>query len=586
VEEALRAVADRGMSIRQAAVMLHIPRKTLGNKFAGKHMKSVGHPTALSLADEKEILHQILVCADWGMPLSSLEVRLIVRDYLLRCGRIVKNFKGGSLPGEDWYSSFVKRHREDLTVRKCQNISRARATVGIDELKAYFDHLESVLQGVPPENILNYDETNLSDDPGSKRMVFRRGVKYPERVMNSTKGCISIMFSASASGDLLPCYVVYRAECMWTSWVEGGPPGTFYGRTKSGWFDGPNFEEWFMKIVVPWAKRRSGVKCMIGDNLSSHISREVVRVCEEQNIKFILLPPNATHLCQPLDVAVFGPLKRVWRTVLEDYKIKNSRSSSLEKSRFPRLLTQLLEEISEKVGENIRAGFKKCGIFPCDRLKVLQRIPGAVAGEQQDVAERRARVSDTLLAYLQECRTPQQQRRIARKKVSLPPGKAITSADLDVHTLDPKNDGPSTSGLGGSRKRQWSGTSSSSEDDPDFSTHDSTSSGEESLMEKEENTQTGEMPLDLQTGDFVIVKMPGKKSIKHFMAKIINICEDGDLEISCLRTRNKGQSFTFPNLEDECSISPNEVALKLSAPREHRGKFIFSEDVFRFFQTV
>ena len=48
---------------------------------------------------------------------------------------------------------------------------------------------------------------------------------------------------------------------------------------------------------------------MIEDNLSFHISESVVRKCERHNVKFICLPPNSTHLTQPLDVAYFKPLK-------------------------------------------------------------------------------------------------------------------------------------------------------------------------------------------------------------------------------------------------------------------------------------
>jgi hypothetical protein len=36
--------------------------------------------------------------------------------------------------------------------------------------------------------------------------------------------------------------------------------------------------------------------------------------------RFCFLPENSTHLLQPLDVSVFGPLKRRWREVLEAWK--------------------------------------------------------------------------------------------------------------------------------------------------------------------------------------------------------------------------------------------------------------------------
>lgn len=222
-----------------------------------------------------------------------------------------------------WYRNFLKRHRDELSVRKCQNVKRARAAVGTEQIISYFDHLERSLENVPAQNIINFDETNFSDDPGTKKLVFRRGVKYPERNINSTEGCISVMFTVTAVGEVLPCYVVYKAEHLWRTWVEGGPSHTRYGRTTSGWFDGPNFEEWFLQIIVSWANKQEGPKCIIGDNLSSHLSMNVIQRCEELDIRFVFLPANATHLCLPLDVACFDPIKKVWRNILTDYKMKH-----------------------------------------------------------------------------------------------------------------------------------------------------------------------------------------------------------------------------------------------------------------------
>ena len=87
---------------------------------------------------------------------------------------------------------------------------------------------------MPPENIYNYDETNLTDAPGSKRIIAKRGSKYPERVINATKAATSLMFCGNAAGETVPPYVVYKAESMWSTWTEGGVTGCRYNRTKSG----------------------------------------------------------------------------------------------------------------------------------------------------------------------------------------------------------------------------------------------------------------------------------------------------------------------------------------------------------------
>ena len=86
---------------------------------------------------------------------------------------------------------------------------------------------------VSPTTLINLDETNLSNDPGHKKCVYRRRCKYPERSMNSTKASTSIMFAETVSEELLDPYMVYNAEHMHDRWIED----VRYNRSRSGWFD-------------------------------------------------------------------------------------------------------------------------------------------------------------------------------------------------------------------------------------------------------------------------------------------------------------------------------------------------------------
>ena len=138
------------------------------------------------------------------------------------------------MPGEDWASSFMRRHKDQIKNRLCQNISKKRAGVGHEAIN--LQELEKSLDGVPPENIINYNETNLTDDPGRWQMIFKRGTHYPERILNGTKASTSLMLAGTASGEVLPVYVIYKSYHLWNIWVEGGPPKARYNRTRSGWF--------------------------------------------------------------------------------------------------------------------------------------------------------------------------------------------------------------------------------------------------------------------------------------------------------------------------------------------------------------
>ncbi|XP_065662835.1 beta-hexosaminidase subunit alpha isoform X2 [Hydra vulgaris] len=62
-------------------------------------------------------------------------------------------------------------------------------------------------EGIVPCNIWNY-ESNLRDDPGNKKVVIKRGTKYPERIMNSSKAFFSVMFRENGVGEILPPYTI------------------------------------------------------------------------------------------------------------------------------------------------------------------------------------------------------------------------------------------------------------------------------------------------------------------------------------------------------------------------------------------
>lgn len=122
------------------------------------------------------------------------------------------------------------------------------------------------------------------------------------------------MWKCGRDSSPLPLpYVTYKTEGLYQEWMEGGPPGTRYNRSKSDWFDARIFEDWYQFLLL--LKKQPDTKVVIGNNLSSHLSCHVLSLCKINNIKFIALPPHSTHLLQPLDVTFFKPMKCAWRSV-------------------------------------------------------------------------------------------------------------------------------------------------------------------------------------------------------------------------------------------------------------------------------
>lgn len=427
---AIEMVKTKRMTSYEAEKNFHIPRRTIEIKVNKIHSDKPGPPFKLAPEEELNFVKVLIVASDYGAPLTQLDLRILVHEYLKKNNR--SDTFHDKMPGEWWVKNFIERYRDKLSLRAVQNIKRARAEKTQSEFQQFFNNIESVLENVPPTHILNYDETNFSDDPGSAKCIFRRGTKYPERIMNSTKGCISVMFSATANGSVMPPYVVYKAESLWCQWVEGGPENARFNRTKSGWFDSTTFLDWFNTIIVPWARKLEGPKVVIGDNLSSHINTEVIELCEKHNIRFVLLPPNSTHLTQPLDVAFFGPLKKVWRKILTTYKVENPKQAGLNKSHFPPLLAKVMDDVNMKMKENVVSGFRATGIVPFNPQQVYKKIPECLPNENF------YSVDQTLLDYLKENRKPNEMKRGRNKKLNVLPGQSITTSELNQVKTDNK----------------------------------------------------------------------------------------------------------------------------------------------------
>ena len=92
-----------------------------------------------------------------------------------------------------------------------------------------------------------------------------------------------------------------------------------------------------------------------------------------------VLPPNATHLLQTLDVAISGPPKKSWKAILSEWKMKNR--GVIPKSVFHRLLKKAIET-NVNIKYCIQSGFRAFGIFPLNREIVINKISNKTDEEQ------------------------------------------------------------------------------------------------------------------------------------------------------------------------------------------------------------
>jgi len=564
------------------SVWYGIPRSTLKNKLKGSHAGKPGGPTVFSQQEEETFKAYVMTASCYGFPVDEMDLRFIVKAYADRKGIRIRQFRN-NLPGTDWMKSFIKRHTE-LTVCLASNIKRKRAEVSPTVINEYFDNLTAELNGVDAAGIWNYDETNLSDEPGQKKVLMKRGSKYPERIINSTKSSTSLMFCGNAAGELLAPYVVYKAHYMWNTWTENGPPKTRYNRSKSGWFDQVCFEDWFFSTLLPRLKNACRKQVLIGDNLSSHISLAVLEARKETNISFVSLPPNSTHLTQPLDVAYFRPMKVAWRKILTQWKEGRGRKlASIPQDQFPRLLSLLMTKLNEHSRENLIAGFRKTGIWPLDKSQVLPRLPESAACASGAAATGEL-VSQSFIEHLNTARHGGDDKgveRARRRKVCAVPGISIAAEDIAGPSQVPSKKArknarnQATIDVGANTTR----SQSEAENPEDARASDGDRSADDSDVEDVEpdsDTSTtcgvarsNHMTILPSERDFVIVTYKGD----YYPDKVTSVKKNG-FEVSCMV--KSGQYWKWPSKLDLLHYPQSDIIQLISEPKQISRRGLFS----------
>jgi len=113
------------------------------------------------------------------------------------------------------------------------------------------------------------------------------------------------------------------------------------------------------------------------DGHKSHLSLTLTTWAEKRNVILFVLPPHSSHLTQPLDVGVFGPLKAFYNRECRAYMHANPGIAITTRD-IARLTARPFTKAF--CTENITTAFRKSGIYPFNASEVsdLQTAPATI----------------------------------------------------------------------------------------------------------------------------------------------------------------------------------------------------------------
>jgi hypothetical protein len=186
---------------------------------------------------------------------------------------------------------------------------------------------------------------------------------------------LTVIECISAVGEKIPPLVIFKGENLSTTWLpQPLPAGWMWSCSKRGWTSNYHGIKWIKHFEAQTqGKLRSPdeYRLLICDGHDSHISADFVNFCIQKHIDLILLPPHSSHLMQPLDVAVFGPLKQALSNQIS--RLLRSGIVRIQKAEW---VERYIEAWDKAITEqNILSGWRGAGLFPENMHRILHQIP-------------------------------------------------------------------------------------------------------------------------------------------------------------------------------------------------------------------
>lgn len=321
--------------------------------------------------EERALVDYVIMCSKMCYGQTTKDTRELAYEMAkINQKKIPLSWEINKLAGIDWLQGFLKRHSKQLSIRQPEGCSLSRASsfnehnvkLFFDNLKKAYDRSEAFSDGT---RIYNLDETGTTTVQKPKKVLSAKGVKQVSQCTSGERGVlITTCCIISASGNTLPPAMVFPRKKFKSHMLNGAPSGTLGLATSTGWMNGEIFPSVMKHFVKYSGSSKENPTILIFDNHESHLTIVTLNIAKDNGVTIITLPPHCSHKLQPLDISIFAPLKAYYNSAVDSwllhhpgkpltiYEVAGCVGVAVERSMTPL---------------NIKAGFKKTGIFPFDR---------------------------------------------------------------------------------------------------------------------------------------------------------------------------------------------------------------------------
>lgn len=364
-----RAILEANRSsILNGSRMYGIPYATLHRHVkSGCTEKKLGRfSTVFTPEEETELLNYV-------HKMDSIFYGFTRVEFLKLAGEFARlKGKGGcfkeNVAGKGWFKNFKLRH-EKLSLRVPEPTSVARAKgFNREAVTRFYDLLEIILEknNIVPEMIFSMNETGVrTTSTKPPKILCKSGKKQVGIISSNERGVLTtVVCCCSVAGSFIPPFFIFKRKRFDQRLLDGTPPGSEASNTDSGWINADQFLNWlkiFVQKVRPTAERKA---LLILDNHESHKSYAALDFASKNHVIFLSIPPHTSHRLQPLDVSVYGPIKKFFEIEINAFQ-KEYPGRVINQFDVAKLFSAAY--LKGATPANAISGFRSSGIYPFNR---------------------------------------------------------------------------------------------------------------------------------------------------------------------------------------------------------------------------
>jgi hypothetical protein len=127
------------------------------------------------------------------------------------------------------------------------------------------------------------------------------------------------------------------------------PQNSVIALSEKGWTNNELCLKWLQLCFEPQTRRilKGEYRLLIYDGHASHIAPQAAEFCLSHKIIPICLPPHTTHLLQPLDVDIFGPLSIYYKNGIQS-RCRFGADYSIDKIDFLKVYQKARDSITSE----------------------------------------------------------------------------------------------------------------------------------------------------------------------------------------------------------------------------------------------